>query len=218
MVGRSEGSVTGETVVAAEEIMEEALAVGSSSAAASRRTIENQRTFVRELRGKYSEIYQALFRGPRVVHASSQPWGGGPQVYGKSVIDPDRVESTQLFHCHFEILAPGAKSHKHGHMNSAVFYILDGEGYDVHDGVRYNWRAGDACIVQPGCVHQHFNADPDHPAKMVVMKAKPVYLFANLGFQGYVERPPKDPVPGWEGWLPQEVIDQGGLPASWSEG
>jgi gentisate 1,2-dioxygenase len=132
-------------------------------------------------------------------------------MFGKSVVDPDRVDTTQLFHCHFELLGPGGRSQKHGHMNSAVFYILEGEGYDVHDGVRHNWKAGDACIVEPGCVHQHFNANSGRQAKMLVMKAKPLYLFSNLGFQGFVERAPSDPVAGFEGWLPDEVLDQGGL-------
>jgi hypothetical protein len=25
-------------------------------------------------------------------------------------------------------------------VNEAALYILDGEGYEVHDGVRYDWR------------------------------------------------------------------------------
>ena len=43
-------------------------------------------------------------------------------------------------------------------MNEAAFYILDGEGYEIHDGIRYDWKAGDVAIVHNNCVHQHFNA------------------------------------------------------------
>jgi gentisate 1,2-dioxygenase len=193
-----------EKVIPAQDLLD------AARAAATSRGPERQRTFVRELSGKYSEIYKKLFSEPRIIHAGDQKWGGGPQLYGKSPIDPDRVDSTQLFHCHFELLAPGAKSQKHGHMNTAAFYILEGDGYDVHDGKKLPWQAGDVCIVEPGCVHQHFNNDPEHPAKMLIMKSKPVYLFANLGFQGFVEGAPKEPIPGFEDWLPQEVIDQGG--------
>ncbi|HVB06609.1 MAG TPA: cupin domain-containing protein [Acidimicrobiales bacterium] len=191
-----------EKVIPAQELLDVARAAAS--------TPERQRTFVRELSGKYSDIYKKLIDAPRVIPASSKPWAGGPQMYGKTLIDPDSVDFTQLFHCHFELLAPGAKSQKHGHMNTAAFYILEGDGYDVHDGKKYPWQAGDVCIVEPGCVHQHFNADDANPAKMLIMKSKPVYLFANLGFQGFVERAPKEPLPGFEDWLPQEVIDQGG--------
>lgn len=40
-----------------------------------------------------------------------------------------------------------------------VFYILDGKGYDVHDGERVEWKAGDIPIVPNATVHRNFNAD-----------------------------------------------------------
>ena len=70
-----------------------------------------------------------------------------------------------MFHLHLEEYAPGGKSQKHGHVNEAAFYILDGKGYEIHDGVRYDWQAGDVAIVHNNCVHQHFNASPDKPAR-----------------------------------------------------
>ena len=45
----------------------------------------------------------------------------------------------------------------------ALLYVLEGEGYDIHDGERYEWSAGDLVLVTPGCVHQHFNALEDRP-------------------------------------------------------
>jgi gentisate 1,2-dioxygenase len=200
-----------EKVVAAPELLDLA-----RSAAASRKP-ERHRIFVRELAGKYSEIYKKLFTEPRVIHSGDKKWAGGPQLYGKGLIAPGSVETTGIFNCAFELLAPGGRSQKHGHMNTAAFYILEGSGFDVHDGKRFPWQAGDVCIIEPGCVHQHFNADPDQPAKMLMMKAKSVYLFANLGFQGFVEGAPKMPVPGFEDWLPGEVVDQGGRddPDAW---
>ncbi|HVB04967.1 MAG TPA: cupin domain-containing protein [Acidimicrobiales bacterium] len=171
---------------------------------------EARRVFVRELAGRYSEIYKSIFAAPRVIHSRDAKYGGGPQHYNKNVIDPTSPDASQLFHCHIELMAPGARSQKHGHMNTAVFYILEGEGLDVHDGVEIPWKAGDIAIVEPGCVHQHFNLDRESHAKMLVMKAKPLYLFANLGFQGFVEASPKEPVPGFEHYLPDEIAAQGG--------
>ena len=46
---------------------------------------------------------------------------------------------------------------KHGHLNSAVFYVLKGHGHDIHDGRHMQWKAGDVMLVENGCVHQHFN-------------------------------------------------------------
>ena len=73
-------------------------------------------------------------------------------------------------------------------MNEAVFYILDGDGYEIHDGVRYDWKAGDIAIVHNNCVHQHFNASPTEPARALVIKTKPMYLFMNMLFQHTVEK------------------------------
>ena len=42
-----------------------------------------------------------------------------------------------------EVYAPGGRNSKHGHMNSAVFFVLKGKGHDVHDGRRYDWEAGE---------------------------------------------------------------------------
>src|SRR5437016_49634 len=79
--------------------------------------------------------------------------------------------------------APGGKSQKHGHVNEAAFYILDGAGYEIHDGVRYDWKAGDVAIVHNNCVHQHFNASDTKPARALVMKTKPMFMFMNMLFQ-----------------------------------
>ena len=55
-------------------------------------------------------------------------------------------------------------SGKHCHQGGLILFILEGKGYSVVDGVRYDWEEGD-CIILPvkpeGCEHQHFNANPD---------------------------------------------------------
>ena len=88
-------------------------------------------------------------------------------------------------------------------MNSAVLLILNGSGCDIHDGVEHPYEAGDACIVENGCVHQHINtADTQQVA--LVMKAKPLFLFMHMLFQKIVEYPSQDPVPGHEDYCPPE--------------
>ena len=83
--------------------------------------------------------------------------------------------SAQTLHVHLEEYAPGGRTQKHGHVNEAAFYILDGEGYEIHDGVRYDWKAGDVAIVHMNCVHQHFNASTEKPARALVLKPKPMH-------------------------------------------
>src|SRR5665811_2637840 len=98
-----------------------------------------------------------------------------------------------MIEAHIDVYAPGSHGQKHGHMNSAVFYVLEGRGYDVHDEVRYDWEKGDVCIVSNACVHRHYNADPEKRARVLIMKAKPLFLFAHMLYQKVVEYPPKDP-------------------------
>ncbi len=94
-----------------------------------------------------------------------------------------RGRACQTLHIHLEEYAPGGTTQKHGHVNEAAFYILDGAGYEIHDGMRYDWKAGDVAIVHNNCVHQHFNASEREPARALVIKTKPMYLFMNMLFQ-----------------------------------
>jgi len=61
--------------------------------------------------------------------------------------------------------------------------------------VRYDWEAGDVAIVHNNCVHQHFNADSHKPARALVIKTKPMYMFMNMLFQKTVEPRPTEPTP-----------------------
>jgi hypothetical protein len=161
-----------------------------------------KRVFVRALEGTYGELYHELFSQPRVYSSSDWKWKGGPQNFGKKIINPQAVKVAQSIEAHLDCYAPGGFGQKHGHMNSAVFFVLKGKGHDVHDGVRHDWEAGDALIVENGCVHQHFNDDPDDESIVLIMKAKPLFLFMHMIFQKVVSYPPKDPSPGQENYTP----------------
>jgi mannose-6-phosphate isomerase-like protein (cupin superfamily) len=161
-----------------------------------------KRTFVRALEGTYGELAKELFSQPRVYRSKDWKWKGGPQNFGKKVINPQAVKVAQSIECHIDAYAPGGHGQKHGHMNSAVFYVLKGKGHDVHDGRRIDWEAGDALIVENACVHQHFSDDQDDETIVLIMKAKPLFLFMHLLFQRVVEMPPKEPAPGQAGYTP----------------
>lgn len=165
---------------------------------------QKDRVFVRAVVGKYGEVYRQLLSQPRVYKSKKVPFKGGPVKFGKNIINPQSAAVTQAIETHIDVLAPDSYGQRHGHMNSAVFYILEGKGYDVHDGARYDWEAGDACIVENACVHQHFNADPKREARILVFKAKPTFLFFHLMFQKNVEYPPSSPQPGFEDFQPEE--------------
>jgi len=127
---------------------------------------KKDRIFVRAIQGQYSlkDELKRLRAMPRVIKGKDLTFNDGPQSFSKHFVEP--VDGlTQTLHVHLEEYAPGGRTQKHGHVNEAAFYILDGVGYEVHDGVRYDWKAGDVAIVHMNCVHQHFNASTEKPAR-----------------------------------------------------
>jgi anti-sigma factor ChrR (cupin superfamily) len=72
----------------------------------------------------------------------------------------------------------------------------------VHDTKRHDWDAGDALIVENGCVHQHFSDDQNDECIVLIMKAKPLFLFMHMIFQKVVSYPPKEPSVGHENYVP----------------
>jgi quercetin dioxygenase-like cupin family protein len=90
---------------------------------------------------------------------------------------------TQNLQVHFVEIPPGKSNHGHGHQNEAVFYILEGSGYEIHDDERYDWEQGDLVVVHTDSVHRHFN-DGDETAKALVMKAKSTWMAFGLIQQG----------------------------------
>ncbi len=98
---------------------------------------------------------------------------------------------TQTLQVHFVELPPRSSNHGHGHQNEAAFYILEGAGYEVHDDLRYDWKAGDLAFVHTDSVHRHFNPY-DEKAVALVVKAKCTWMFMGLiqqGRSGPHERP-----------------------------
>ena len=167
---------------------------------------QKKRTFVRALEGTYGEVYKDLFAAQRVYPSTDWKWKGGPHNYGKKIINPQAVNVAQSIECHLDAYAPGGYGQKHGHMNSAVFYVLTGKGRDIHDGNEMIYEAGDSLVVENGCVHQHFNDDLENDAMVLIMKAKPLFLFMHMIFQKMVEYPPTVPPPGAAAYQPPTHI------------
>ncbi|MEA2538606.1 MAG: hypothetical protein QOF11_2840 [Chloroflexota bacterium] len=80
---------------------------------------------------------------------------------------------------HISEIAPGGHNRKHRHMNEAIIYILVGRGHSViSDGrggaeQRIDWQEGDLFAPPLNWWHQHFNDDPDKPARYLA--------FTNIG-------------------------------------
>jgi gentisate 1,2-dioxygenase len=170
---------------------------------------KTDRVFVRAITGHYKlkDELARLRALPRVRKGNEIRFVDGPQAYSRHYVEPhDGI--AQTLHIHIEEYGPGGRSQKHGHVNEAAFYILDGQGYEIHDGVRYDWQAGDVVVVHNNCVHQHFNADPAKPARALVLKTKPMYMFMNMLFQQQVEARATEPAPGGADFRAREDEDR----------
>src|SRR6266704_1182453 len=118
---------------------------------------KKDRVFVRGIQGQYSlKDELARLRGlPRVIKGKDLLFNDGPQSFSKHFIEP--VDGlAQTLHVHLEEYGPGGRTQKHGHVNEAAFYILDGKGYEIHDGVRDRKLKERSCTWpgvnrKPGC-------------------------------------------------------------------
>jgi quercetin dioxygenase-like cupin family protein len=159
--------------------------------------LRKKRTFVRQidsstysLTGYRRELIGSVPRVWRPDLREDRKDAGGDQT----IMDPgDETFRSQSLHVHFTSIAPGGWNEAHGHQNEAFFYILEGRGFEMHDGLRYDWEEGDGVSVHNDAVHWHNNLDPDNRAVALVFKAKPTYLFMGLWQQGLIgTRPPDD--------------------------
>ena len=79
--------------------------------------------------------------------------------------------------------SPHSKSHSHTH-TEAMLYVLEGRGYSLIDGKRYDWQAGDAIHVPPKMTHHgHFN-DSDERARTLRIEFGIRYWYESL-WSGY---------------------------------
>lgn len=69
-------------------------------------------------------------------------------------------------------------SGKHRHQGGLVIYVLEGKGYTIIDGKRFDWEKGDLLLlpIKPeGVEHQHFNLDPNVGCKWMAFIYLPYY-------------------------------------------
>lgn len=72
-------------------------------------------------------------------------------------------------------LAPGARTSNHRHAYETMIFVIEGSGYTVTEGQKFEWRAGDALYVPPWCWHQHF-ADDTSKARYITATNMPALV------------------------------------------
>lgn len=103
-------------------------------------------------------------QGQVVIKGKDMPWEQNRQGFIKYLTYPMNWDKLAVPFWFIFIHRIRKHSGKHRHQGGLGLFVLSGKGYTVVDGVRYDWEEGDLILlpVKPeGCVHQHFNADPD---------------------------------------------------------
>ena len=78
-------------------------------------------------------------------------------------------------------------------MTEEQVLVIQGRGYDVHDGKRWEWATGDLVSIPATAEHQHFNADPARPARLVSAINR-IYQHCGLNdLEQYENAPDYDP-------------------------
>ena len=120
----------------------------------------------------------------KIITPTEMPWEMSRQGILKHLINEQMNTRMETVDAYMQIIPPGSCSGKHRHLAEECLYVLEGHGYDLHQDCdleitddfhwkpqeavqRFDWEAGDIIYVPPNTIHQHFNADPDRPARLI---------------------------------------------------
>ncbi|MGH7817518.1 MAG: cupin domain-containing protein, partial [Candidatus Binatia bacterium] len=98
----------------------------------------------------------------------------------KWLIHPEMVIATKRKYIYFHEIPAGSRSGRHRHVSEELILVLQGKGYDIHDGERWNWEQGDLICIPGMTEHQHFNSGADPARLLCAMPA----TYINLGVGG----------------------------------
>lgn len=92
-----------------------------------------------------------------------------------SLVNEDTGEAGGVFPSIFlgiQIFAPGEHIVAHRHNSYALYHIIQGQGYSVLDGQRFDWKRGDTFACPPMASHEHINTGTE-PAIHYVIQDMP---------------------------------------------
>lgn len=96
-----------------------------------------------------------------------------------------------------QLIRPGIHTKAHRQVNSAVYYVFEGSGYTVINGVQFNWKQGDFFVIPSWAWHEHRNTSGGDRAILFSIQDTPV--LTALGMyreEAYAEHGGHQPVTG----------------------
>jgi 1-hydroxy-2-naphthoate dioxygenase len=142
--------------------------VGLVRPAGERRPVHNY-----PLRYAWSDVQPML---ERMRHAAINPYDGTMLEY----INPMTGGSTlPTIACYIQSLPVGFAGKPHRQSSSTLYYVVEGSGTTVVDGVELNWSERDNFVVPNWAQHQHANTGAK-PAVLFASSDRPVLDFLGL--------------------------------------
>ncbi|MCL6633397.1 MAG: cupin domain-containing protein [Alicyclobacillus herbarius] len=151
----------------------------------------------------------------KIIHPWEMPWELAPQGILKHMINEQMNTRMETVDAYMQVIPPGSRSGKHRHLAEECLYVLEGRGYDLHQDCdveitdtyhwkpqdevkRFEWKAGDVIYIPPNTIHQHFNANPDKPARLISAINR-IYKYSGLNDLEQLENAPE--------YVPNQRID-----------
>lgn len=143
----------------------------------------------------------------KIVRPADMPWEMAKQGLLKHLLNEQMNTRMETVDAYMQIIPPGSKSGKHRHLAEECLYVLEGEGYDLHQDCdveitdtyhwkpqdevkRYDWKAGDVIYIPPNTIHQHFNANPNKPVRLISAINR-IYKYCGLNDLEQIENAPE---------------------------
>jgi quercetin dioxygenase-like cupin family protein len=123
-------------------------------------------------------------RRKKIITPAEMPWEMARQGILKHLLNEQMNTRMETVDAYMQIIPPGSRSGKHRHLAEECLYVLEGRGFDLHQDCdveitdtyhwkpqaeikRFEWEAGDVIYIPPNTIHQHVNADPDRPVRLI---------------------------------------------------
>jgi quercetin dioxygenase-like cupin family protein len=165
-----------------------------------------------------AKIYQAMLddaleaparnaKRRKTVRPEEMPWEMSRQGLLKHLLNEQMYTRMETVDAYMQIIPPASRSGRHRHLAEECLYVVEGRGYDLHQDCdveitdtyhwmpqaevkRYEWEAGDVIYIPPNTIHQHFNADPGRPVRLISAINR-IYKYCGLNDLEQIEDAPE---------------------------
>jgi quercetin dioxygenase-like cupin family protein len=137
----------------------------------SRRDATNGNTRYDWFLRRLEEENEVERKGQRVIRGADRAWESTRQGRLKFYISRWTEVVAPAMDLMVQEIEPRGFSGEHRHIFEELLLVEKGRGYDLHEGTRHPWAAGDLICIPPMIAHQHVS-DADEPVRLVSVWAR----------------------------------------------